>query len=573
MRLHHSLLLVSALLGIAGCPTRNKYSDTPSVRITSPGMDPMYTNGTVRITAALDPTLDLPIVVLDNGIHLTTLTGPSYSYDWITSGVNEGEHVIVAEVAFSNETARSAPVTIVVDRTPPTVSRTPAPGARNVALRSPIRAAFSEPIVLTQPAAEAFSLSVIGGSKVASHVSLDPQSQTATIGIDDVNGVSLPTSLLATIAPTIADRAGNPLTLPSNDWLWDVPDFIKFPAMPICAKMPVFFMQVPAFAVGSDLMPVLIWAASTNLADGEHCQLQLSKYDGAQWIQVLPPVSDDLDSALLGASLAIDRDNRPFVAWRPYPGTLPGEIDVASWSGTAWDIVPPILPQPGVQFPVVYPLLRVGQDGRPVVLWGAGTGADRYFIARRTETAWNEDFGLIPIVTPLPFDGTHFDMVLNEAGNPIVAWLNPVGTGHVSTWDGKVWSPTLDLEEMTEPFLALDSNWSPMVVTGGSGTFFVQHLVNSSWRLLPAAVGAPPQARHTRIAAGPDGLPILGWYDGQTTGVGMARWTGQHWDTRAFSFGPNAVDEAPQVVVDQQGTAWIGWRDRAGQFNLWMSNY
>ena len=63
----------------------------------------------------------------------------------------------------------------------------------------------------------------------------------------------------------------------------------------------------------------------------------------------------------------------------------PGEIDVASWSGTAWQALPPIVPQAGVFFPVVYPVLRVGQDG-PLLLWGAGPAADRYFMARRTAT-------------------------------------------------------------------------------------------------------------------------------------------------------------------------------------------
>ena len=114
------LVLVPALLGVAGCPTRNKYDETPAVRITSPSIDTTYTNGTVRITAAIDPVLELPIVLLENGIALTTLTPPSYAYDWVTSGAPEGTHTLVAEVAFSDGTARSAPVTVVVDRTPPT---------------------------------------------------------------------------------------------------------------------------------------------------------------------------------------------------------------------------------------------------------------------------------------------------------------------------------------------------------------------------------------------------------------------------------------------------------------------
>ena len=65
----------------------------------------------------------------------------------------------------------------------------------------------------------------------------------------------------------------------------------------------------------------------------------------------------------------------------------------------------------------------------------------------------------------------------------------------------------------------------------------------------------------------------MAYYEAQTTSVGMARWTGQRWDTRAFAFGPNAIDQAPQLVVDRNGSAWIGWRDAANQFNLWVPNY
>ena len=129
---------------------------------------------------------------------------------------------------------------------------------------------------------------------------------------------------------------------------------------------------------------------------------------------------------------------------------------------------------------------------------------------------------------------------------------------------------------MTEPFLALDAAHAPMVVTGGSGSFLVQQLVNgASWQLLPVAAAVPPQARHPRIAAGPDGRPVVAWFEAQTIAVGLARWTGQRWDVRAYSFGEGrvAVDEAPQLIVDRQGTAWVSWRETTGLTNLWMSNY
>ena len=127
---------------------------------------------------------------------------------------------------------------------------------------------------------------------------------------------------------------------------------------------------------------------------------------------------------------------------------------------------------------------------------------------------------------------------------------------------------------MTEPYLALDTTRAPMIVSQGTGTFLVQHRASANtWQPHPV-VSVPPQARHPHIAAGPDGLPVVAWFDAQTKSVGMARWLGQRWDVRVPFFSPtNVVDEAPQLIIDRHGTAWAGWRDTDGQFNVWMLNY
>src|SRR5690349_13987544 len=100
----HLMFSTLVLLGAAGCPTREKYGRTPSVLITAPTIATTYTNGVVHLAAAIDPPLALPIVLSDNGARLAELTPPTYSFDWSTAGVAEGPHMIVAEVAFSDET-------------------------------------------------------------------------------------------------------------------------------------------------------------------------------------------------------------------------------------------------------------------------------------------------------------------------------------------------------------------------------------------------------------------------------------------------------------------------------------
>ena len=553
MKLLHAFVLFSALAGVCGCPTRDKYDQLPIVRITSPAPD-AYTNGTVTISATIDADLDLPIVLrLDNGGIIKTLASPSESYVWSTIGLPEGAHTLVAEVAFSSGPATSAPVIVNVDRTPPTVTLSPAPGATKVILRSPIKASFSEPVVLSQPAGETFLLSVLG-TTVPTAVTFDRQNQTATIAIADLSAISLPAAFTATIASTITDRAGNLLLPPIGTWSWSVPDWITFPRLESASR--------PVLAVGSDLLPVLGWTLFTYAGGTLNYQLQVAKYDGFGWTQFGPP-SSNINSAGNGIDVSLDAENRPLAIWRETSVSF----QVAAWTGMSWDTsFPPLAaafgsdPDPGPA------MLRLDRVGRPIVLWREQAPSARHdlLLARWNGEEWDRGFDAIEVPTFVPFD-----MIVGET--PIVSWIFPEGTGHVSVWSGTSSTPAPDVPGMTEPSMAFDSAHGPMVVTSQPGTFLVQRLVNgSSWQLLPAA-SVPPQASYPRIAAGPDGLPVIAWYDAQTKAVGMGRWTGQLWDTRAFFFGSNATDEAPQLIVDRQGTAWIGWRD--SQLNIWMSNY
>jgi hypothetical protein len=563
-----SLALAAALLVLAGCPTRDKYGALPTVRLTSPSIFTTYTNATVHLTAAIDPPLDLPIVLwLDGTIPLTTLASPSDTFDWDTRGVSEGPHTIVAEVVFSRDSARSAAKTILVDRTPPRVIvRTPIAGATDVGLRAPIQVQFSEPIVLPSPVSTAFTISIASVS-LPSRVALAVDGTAASIWIEDPIAVSFPATVTGTIAPTIRDRAGNDLTASGGDWTWTAPDVVALPAVTVEPNLPPA-ARLPALAIGSDLRPVIANAASVVSGGDLDWRIQVSRYEGARW-RALGSPSADADSASRGVGLAV-RGEHPLVAWRA-SGPDPGEVDVASWTVTGWNAFPGLVPAPGDAYSIVTPIVRVAPDQPPVVLWGT---CDRTFIARRTWSGWNEGFGPLPITTLPAFDGDRFDMILDDAGDPIVSWINPTSVGHVSMWRRGVWVNAPDVLGMDDPFMALDGARRPMVaVTNGAGGVLVQHLVDGDdWQLLPVA-RLPPHAKHLKIGAGATGLPVIAYFDAQTSSIGLARWNGQQWDTRAFAFAPNAVDQVPQLVVDRDGTAWLGWRDDTDQFHVWMSNY
>ena len=189
-------------------------------------------------------------------------------------------------------------------------------------------------------------------------VTFDAQNQTATIAIADLSSVSLPAAFTATIASTIADRAGNPLVQPDGAWSWSVPDWITFPRLESASR--------PIFAVGSDLLPVLEWTLFTYAGGTLNYQLQVAKYDGFGWTQLGPP-SSNINSAGNGMDLSLDAENRPLAVWRE----TSADFQVAAWiRNVLGQIASPRSQQPSHRIRIQVPrLLRPDRVGRPVVMW------------------------------------------------------------------------------------------------------------------------------------------------------------------------------------------------------------
>ena len=145
-RRHLTAIGVLLVAGCSGKPVVN------SIAISSPS-GTAYTNATVNIQVAATGSVDT-VILLDGTAQIASISSP-FSFDWSTTGLPEGDHVIVAR----SGSLKSAPVTIVVDRTAPTIiGRNPAPGADQVSSSDPIVVTFSEPILATS--VDAVSLTV-----------------------------------------------------------------------------------------------------------------------------------------------------------------------------------------------------------------------------------------------------------------------------------------------------------------------------------------------------------------------------------------------------------------------------
>ena len=91
----------------------------------------MYVNGSLSFQVSVKGASATSVMLLSNDALLADLPGPPYAFTWDTAAsargpVPEGIYSITARATVDGHQVTSAPVTVVVDRTPPTAERRPA---------------------------------------------------------------------------------------------------------------------------------------------------------------------------------------------------------------------------------------------------------------------------------------------------------------------------------------------------------------------------------------------------------------------------------------------------------------
>ena len=237
-------LLVAVWVGLlAGCPTRpnpnaadltcndETHVCVGMLKIASP-VTPVYTNGTVTIQVTAAPENNPPPAVdfqVDDMLLATV--PPPFKYMWDTALAVQGQHQVRATATIAGTTISSDPVTIWVDRTPPTVSaRMPAQNATNVALSDGVRITFSEPLDPSSISDASVTLSS-GGTTLVTSATLDVDGQTIDVALHPQAISSFPATITAAVSTSVKDLAGNAVGTLSS-WAWAAPLWVKMPSLP-----------------------------------------------------------------------------------------------------------------------------------------------------------------------------------------------------------------------------------------------------------------------------------------------------------------------------------------------------
>lgn len=298
---------------------------TPTaLRIVVPN-DLAQTNGPVRVQIAADFHVD-SIDLLCDGAVVASLTSP-YEYLWQTSEVPEGAHELTARaVSLEGATVMSDPVTVIVDRAPPTVvSRSPRPGEDNVWVRAPIELTFSEPVRAETVTDSSVLVSGSGSVALGKTLSLSADGKTLKIAL--ASAPALPNTFLVTLTNAVADLAGNPLSVPPDPWSFTMPSW--WHPWPLPLNVGASSYSFPRLVLDQADRPIVAWTTD---------QLYVSRWNGTSWQPVGSPIHG-LAADIQYFELGVGADGQPVIAWKEVltsEAWPPYWIFAARWTGSEW---------------------------------------------------------------------------------------------------------------------------------------------------------------------------------------------------------------------------------------------
>ncbi len=235
--------------------------------------------------------------------------------------------------AAGNVSAPSAPVDLVVDRTPPAVvTRSPAPDATNVWSRDPITVTFSEAILASTVTAQSVFLS----SQLAALLvpfALSADGRTLTISAPHPLP-EVPAQFTASLTG-LTDLAGN--ALPTTVWSWRLPEWLE-----ISTALPI---------TGSDNSPDFKWAIASSgegVVASEKgvigCTRAIYRFHGSSWTNITAGLGRGDPVCARGQSIAVDDAGRIVLAYLNINLTdSVRQLYVDRWQDSGWVPLGPAL--------------------------------------------------------------------------------------------------------------------------------------------------------------------------------------------------------------------------------------
>ncbi len=593
-------------------------SGTPdlAVTITTP-TGTLYTSGSVAISVDVRGGTPEVVRLFKDGVELATLSAP-YTYTWNTAAEPEGSYTLTARATRSGRTFSSAPVTVIVDRTNLQVaSRSPAPGATNVAYSTPIQVVFTKPVKATTVSDTTVSFAVAG---VLAEKTLSLSSDGRTLTLVPKAKPPLPATFSIGLSSGITDTAGNALVIPSTPWSFQLPHWYSFGGQ-LNAVGGNTLLKDTAMALDSRDNPVVAW--SEEVTTGGRASVFVYRWDGHAFTPIGSALNGTPSGSAYKPTLVLDGSGNPIVAWQESDG-FNENIYIRRWTGTAWQSVGAgalsaqnDTSSSSVATPARNPSLAVrGND--IYVAWDEVNveGISAIYVWKSVNggafTSAGNDGGLVNAVHRFT-SGTKPSLVLDSNGQPIVAFQEQTQEEHSPTniyvmrmqptgsWDYAVppfqgddtsgdvhggLSATTGATLAQDCSLTIDSQnnlylaWTEESYFDGPKDIHVFRSIGAqSWERVGSPLstyGARTHAGQARLKSTPSGKLFVAWkeFDGDTeTGYShlfASYWNNNSWNSLTTSVGINQGQGnslRPMLAIDSAERPVAAWYESRNLFD------
>jgi hypothetical protein len=536
---------------------------TLEVTLTQP-VQPVYTRGTVSLAVGVKGGVPDTVEVLQGTRVLATLTAP-YTYTWDTRQEAEGTYMVSARATVGGRSFGSTAVTVVVDRTAPTVvSRSPAPGATGVVLRGlSIEAVFSEPLLASTVVPGRVAVTAAQQPvAVTPSLSGDGRTLSLTLGARP----ALPATLGVTLGNGLTDLAGNPVAA-AGTWNFSLPEWLKMESpqsAPGLTQRPF-----PSIALDENGRPIVAWTESINGAPGD---VRVRRWNGTAWEDMGGPLSGvPGNTQTWTPSLAVNDSGMTVVAWdERVDDAYNSNIYVRRWTGSAWE---PLEGGLTGKTKLNRPYVVVDSSGTPFVAYGGG-GINRVY--RWSGTIWQFIGDL---------RGQLLSLELTESGIPVVSLETgtDIKTHEVKRYLGSgLWGslgsgiPVGGAERIYSPLSVGGENPAVAVIeqayssSGNETKAFVWRWAGTEWQQLGAALTSSSVSPYVHPALMTDVNNVL-WLvwpvNGSDGELYYTRWIDARWETPKWlngRIGSSTYVDTPSLVMDLHSIPLVVWAEGHG---------
>lgn len=356
-----------------------------------------YANSTLTLQVSVVGGTPDSVQLLKNDLPFAPLSS-TLKYDWNTSSEAEGSYTLKARAVQGDKSFDSSELTVVVDRTKPTVdisSRQPVPGATNISVRAPISVSFSEPLKASSLSDGAASL-LNASQSVSKTLALSDDGLTLTI--TPTGQLVSPDTVEITFGNSLTDLAGNALASEGSSWRWELPKYFEY-------GTSLLDTGTAGLQIDSKGQPVVILITY----GGENTKTSVKRWTPDGWHPLGPEVV--LGRTIFLSSLVLDADDIPYLVWREN-----GRVYIKKWNGSSWEILGGAL-NINQSESVNSAKLVMGRNQKLYVVWGE---AQSIYIKQWTGSSW------INAADPLGLGNVNFnitpDLGITSDGRPVIGW-------------------------------------------------------------------------------------------------------------------------------------------------------